>query len=503
MNFRTTIVLIVLAGLGAAVWVFGPLVAQRVGLAPKPVDPAGAGSPAVLDAQLSRNKVTRIEVQNGTEPVILEKGAAGDWALPGKWPTRKTEAEELVELVTGLHSRFLTVPIAGGADLKPYGLDASQKPLTVVVEAEQKHTLVFGQPAQNVADPFANPTYVRVDDKPEVVRLAPDLLEVLRRPRDAYQRRQLFPDVERVKFDTAANPFGPPEAPGTMQLPRIRAVSLEFTSTPKFDFNTPDAPTAPKKEKVTLKRIGELAKSSDSALSRKETTQRIAEGWELVEPVHDRVEPEKLKSLLASIPDLWVETFVPPESDADALKLRTGLDKPERTLRVTLASGDTLVLQIGKVSQTKTRPGAAPPQRPGMPPLPPIPVTEEYRYAMLEGQSQVFEIKADKFNDLFVSSASLRDEKLARFRTADVNKVEIKQGDVQILLEKEKDEKKGDKWHVRQPMQALGELEKINELLDKLAGLEARDKDVLDNANLKETGFDPAARIAVTLSLEE
>src|SRR6266404_3993652 len=199
MNFRTTVVLILLAGIGAAVWFVGPRVASRVGLTSKPIDPAGQGSPAVLDAQLTRENVKRIEVQIGTEPVVLEKGAGNDWALPGKWPTRKTEAEELVALITGLHSRFLVVPIAADADLRPYGLDPSQKPVTVIVEAvgEGKHALVFGVPSQAEAGPFAKPTYVRVDDKPEVVRLGPDLLEVLRRPREAYQRRQLFPDVER------------------------------------------------------------------------------------------------------------------------------------------------------------------------------------------------------------------------------------------------------------------------------------------------------------------
>ncbi|MFL5340065.1 MAG: DUF4340 domain-containing protein [Gemmataceae bacterium] len=71
------------------------------------------------------------------------------------------------------------------------------------------------------------------------------------------------------------------------------------------------------------------------------------------------------------------------------------------------------------------------------------------------------------------------------------------------MLEKEKDEKKGDKWYVRKPMQALAETEKVNELLDKLSGLEARDKDVIDSANLKDAGFGPAARISVTLSVEE
>src|SRR5262249_12844276 len=158
----------------------------------------------------------------------------------------------------------------------------------------------------------------------------------------------------------------------------------------------------------------------------------------------------------------------------------------------------------GNVSQVKERPGTPPPPQPGAPPLPPVAIREEYRYARLEGQSLIFEIKADKLNELFVPASTLRDEKLARFQSRDVDRVEIKQPESKlhilgmdlnrpgatIVLTREKDEKKGDKWRIAEPIQALAEGEKITELLEKLAALEARDKDVIDHANLKETGFE-------------
>ena len=80
MNLRTTIVLIILAGIGAGVWLSADWLAPRVGLAPKPIDPAGAGSPAVLDEQLARDNVKRIEVQ-GADQVVLERSADGSWVL--------------------------------------------------------------------------------------------------------------------------------------------------------------------------------------------------------------------------------------------------------------------------------------------------------------------------------------------------------------------------------------------------------------------------------------
>ena len=118
------------------------------------------------------------------------------------------EAEELVDLISGLHSRFAVTPLTAESlsDLTPYGLDPSQKPVSVTVQADAEYRLVFGQPDTTEGDPFATPTYVRVNDKPEVVRLGPDLLPILKRPREFYQRRQLFPDVERFKF------AGPPRA---------------------------------------------------------------------------------------------------------------------------------------------------------------------------------------------------------------------------------------------------------------------------------------------------
>jgi hypothetical protein len=509
-----------LAAGGGALWYLAPKLSPILGLTPRHGESADAKSPDVLERQLARDKVRRLEVRAGGEPVILEKGASGTWALPGKWPTRKAEAEELVTLITSLHSRFQVVPLTAEMDLKPFGLDPSQKPVTVIVDSgSEQPRLVFGEPEHAEGGPFATPTYVRVNDKPEVARLAPDLLPILKRSREFYQRRQLFPDVERLRFGSAAppaSPFGSPPAAdsgGPTLIPKAREIVLE-------------SPLG----KVALRRIGEVPKSEELLAVRSEPM-LLAEQWEIVEPFKDRPDPERIKALLAAVPDLWVERFIASDDPvlartptpsaaggwegifswlkgsrgpADQPGRGTGLEHPDRTLRVTLAGGDTVVLRIGNVSQVKERPGQPmPPLRPGMPPMPPMPIREEHRYAQLEGQSQVFEIKADKINDLFVSASTLRDEKLARFKAGDLTKVEIKQTGSNIVLTKEKDERKLDKWRVVQPMQALAENEKVSELVDKLSGLDARVPDVIDNPNLKETGFDPATGIAISLSLDE
>src|SRR5260221_6991421 len=111
MNLRTTVVLILLAAGGGLAWWLVPMAL------PKPADPNGLGSPTVLDQKLAKENLRKIVVNTGPDKVVLEKGATGTWALPGKWPTRKAEADELVDLISGLHSRFAVVPLAAGADL--------------------------------------------------------------------------------------------------------------------------------------------------------------------------------------------------------------------------------------------------------------------------------------------------------------------------------------------------------------------------------------------------
>src|SRR5262249_37414036 len=106
-------------------------------------------------------------------------------------------------------------------------------------------------------------------------------------------------------------------------------------------------------------------------------------------------------------------------------------------------------------------------------------------------------IKADKLKDVFVAADTLRDARLARFRTEDARRLEISQAGQEIVLVKDKD-----RWRVEKPFAGDAEASKITELLDKLSGLQARAKDLLDKAEVKAYGLDkPAATIK--LSTEE
>lgn len=494
MHWKSTLLLVALAA-GAGAWYWkGDAWAGRLGW--RESTPAATDSPslAVLADKLTPAAVTRVEVpQPAGDPLVVEKAGAG-WRLPGNWPLRGPEAEELVGLVTNLKSRFQPVPVEAGADLSPYGLAPQQKPLAVTVTAGGiPYVLTFGEPAASAGEPpFTRPAYLRVNDFPEVVRLGPDVLPLLRRPADSYRRRQLFPDGERVKVAAAADPFAPPVGPAggvsaaVILGDRVKEVSARGPGQPVSLFGLTVRPpaaytlrrTGPTPPPVATEKGGEPAVGPD----------RLAAAWEVASPARDRVDPDRLQKLLTAVPDLWVEEFVGTPDKP------TGLDTPERTLSVTRADGQTATLQIGNVARTTTRDETAPPPNiPGLPPTPPTTrkVTEEYRFAKLADNPQLFLVKADRFADLFAGSKELRDARVARFSPDEVDELTITPpGGPPIKLTRLKGDPKSDdfaaradKWRLDRPGGPVpAEPSLVTGLLDQLANLRAAGDDPKDAA---------------------
>lgn len=487
MHWKSTLLLVVLAA-GAGAWYFrGDDWAARVGLRDAP---AAAESPslAVLADKLTPAAVTRVEVpQPSGEPLVVEKAGAG-WRLPGNWPLRGPEAEELVGLLTNLRTRFQPVPIEAGADLTPYGLAPAQKPTAVTVTAGGiPYVLTFGEPDASAGDPpFTRPAYVRVNDFPEVLRLGPDVLPLLRRPADGYRRRQLFPDGERVKVQASANPFGVPVGPSSgvstavLLGDRVTAVSARGPGAPVNVFGA----KVPRPVSYTLRRTGPTPQptSAEKGAERAIAPDRLAEAWEVASPARDRVDPEKLQKVLTAVPDLWVEEFVTTPDKP------TGLDKPERELSVTRADGQTATLQIGAVARTTTRDEPfTPPPTPGLPPMPSTrKVTEEYRFAKLADNPQLFLVKADGFADLFVGPKELRDARVARFAPDEVDELTITPaGGSPVKLTRVKGDPKADdfaaradKWVLDRPGGPVpAESSAVTSLLDQLSNLRASGTD--------------------------
>jgi hypothetical protein len=479
MNLKTTLVLLVLvAAAGALIW-WGQLPpALDPALTPPPV--ADRGTRAVLD-ELEPKQIVLIKVHNANGETRLERKPDGVWNMPGNWPTRQAEVEELAQLLGNLHSRFVPLPIRTNDELKTYALD---RPAVVVkLETEnQKYQLAFGEKATTTeSTPFTRETFLRLDERPEVVRLAPGLVALLNRPAEYYQQRRIFP-AERVAKE------GKPEE----KVERLTARAVEVEETKKDGLH------------YTL--------SHDRG------------EWNLREPVRDRLDAPVRDALIAAVPDIWAERFLStgptpaaellaaaaPADLASAttalfwltpqgLLVKSGLSHPERSLTITKPNGDPITLLIGTVSTTHAK------QIP-RPQLPMFPgaetglqtVFEEYRYAKLKDNGQVFEIRGDKLKDVFVSLDTLRDARVARFNTADARRVEIKHGGEDIVLEKD-----SDRWKLIAPVKADADTTKVTELLSKLSDLQARDKDIIDKADPKKYDLDkPVTEIVVTVEEE-
>jgi hypothetical protein len=484
MRWLITLSLALVVAAGAAVLLFPDKTLKPLGLVQAP--PAKSGTSALAE-DLKPAKVTKLELTvPGQATLVLTKNPDGTWGQPGGWPVREKEVEELVAAIGGIRTRYLPIAVADDAGFSEYGLGDPAKVVRVVAHVGDKvETLTFGQPAPKPGQSATSlPAYVRIDNSKELLKIAPDVLSVVSRPPESYRRRQLFLDSERIKF-----------AGGSGRNPLVgnatTSVQVEGPDG-KFKVNRLQPTPAPRRDP------GE--RSQDPVLAAND----LADVWELTDPVKDRVDPTKLKTLLTAIPDLWVDGFTDKKADAAGLA-DTGLDKPERSVIVTPAKGNPVALRIGKVSRTTTR------KEPGIPmgPVPPMPreVIENYHYAKFDGNDFIFEIKSDRFPDLFAKADDLRDATLARFDTGDVQSLTIavpKQPEIVITKRKgnkdaEREEDKQDRWYVGN---RLAEASKVTELLDQLSRLDAKaPTDRIDSPDAAKLGENGLAMDFTTITL--
>src|SRR5260370_11543389 len=436
MNLKTMFVLAVLAIVGGLLWLIVPWHRQAA---------TQSASLSVIGQQVKPERLQRIEVIHSGRSGVFERGSAGEWTLPGHWPARQAEINRLVGTLTSLQFRFASIPLDNPPDVDAYGL--SKPLLGIRVKTDDNvHELEFGE-EQGEANSFSRTTFVRVDNNNELIRLAPGLISAFVRPFGFYQQHQLFP-AEVAKE-------------GTDKTERLLAKTVMV------------------QEKKSAPTHFTLVKAGDD--------------WQLQEPVHDSPDPDKLKTLLTAVPDIWAEKFVEnPDKDLT----QYGLKDPEQTVQVTKANGEAMMLLIGKQSreEKRTTMKSAPPFGPPQPPHPET-IVDKYRYAKLKDNDQVFEIRDAKLKDIFVPLNTLRDAHLARFSSFDAQRLEISHDGQDILLEKDKTG-----WKLKKPVEADTEGSKVTQLLDKLSSLEARDQDVVDKGDAKTYGLvKPAGAIQVKI----
>ena len=412
MNVKSTAMLVLLAS-AAALWYFkGDAWGPAVGIKPAHREAAKSAAESQLD-DLTPAAINHVEIAfpNG-ESLVLDRAANEmGWKLPGNWPLRKREVEELVDTLGSLRSRFHAIELPPGANLAQYGLAADQKPVVVkLTTTNQVLTLTFGEP-KTASDEtaFTRAAYVRVNDAPELVKLGPDVMPVVRRSADSYKRRTLFPDIERVKL--AGGGFASPGA-AVVSLPGPETVSIRVARTPPHIWNLDLSPEFA----FTLARIGKLPepaavnKGDDPSVP----ADRLADEWALESPArscrtrsaslgargHGRPVGRFLCSRRgngrAARPPLALPTlfdsfaglghFVPISTD-----LRTGLAGATESLTVTRRNGEPVTIRFGGIAKMGEREEmiSVPGGPPGSPPrMIPNKVFSSYRFARLDGNPQ-------------------------------------------------------------------------------------------------------------------
>ena len=502
MHFKTTIFLLLLSGGCVALFWKGPELAPRLGLASKPSHGDDEGTNQAL-ARLPVEKITEVEIQAPDQAkVVLKAAAAGQpLELPGNWPIRRSEVDELLRVLHDLRSRYYPISIDHTTDLKQYGLADDQKPLMVkITSADAAETLRFGEaPVHPGENPFTRATYVRMEGKNEILRLGPHVLPILRRNEETYRRRQLFPEAirERIAQPKVHSMPGMPEEPAGAAQPTF----LLSDAAKRIVIDTPSGRLVLQREAPLPKPEAPADKPDDDPTL---SITKLAETWDLVEPVHDRIDPEKLRAILTSIPSLWLEKFVDSPQAPDVLyglgsspdflpqlftmlggSIPTGIGETPLSTIINVASlkearsgharitidmqdGSKRTLQIGRVSRAVGG--------------------DEYRFAKLEDNPLVFELKADKLSDLQINFSrtrsgspvdDLRDPVLVRFETSQVNGVAIegKAGKADRMIQIEK---MGDEWNLQKPFQEQADRAEVEGLLKVLKDMEARSGNIID-----------------------
>lgn len=447
MNWKTTLVLGFFVGVLAMFW-----------LDRRPAQDQSLDKTDLAPLENIRaTHLRKIEIVKGNQIVKLERSSENEaWSLPGKWPTRTSEVNKIVDLLLGIRSRFTPIKekVLNNPELTiklAWQTPNSQTLENVTLEFE-------ADSATDSENKFSLPTFLRIPEKNLVLRLGPGLVASLDHPADFFQQRRLF------------------------QGERLVATSKEGSLS-----------SSQKNEKLLAKSV-----SVNFEIEGKLTSFNLinnADDWQLAIPVgKDNLDPKARDAFLGAIPDLWAEKFVTQDL------AKAGLAKPERTLLVTRNDGSTITLLIGNVSSTKTSKKIRPPV-PGTPPgMPPQEETiiQEMRFAKILDNDQIFEINGDGLKNIFVSVDQIRDPMLARINAADAIKCEIQQGSTSLSLVK-----KEGRWKIESPVQADADPEKVNELLTKLSTLEARGADIIDNPKLADFALEkPENKITITLEEE-
>ncbi|TWT44816.1 hypothetical protein RAS1_12340 [Phycisphaerae bacterium RAS1] len=205
MNFKTTLVMLILVlGLGAF-WLFSP--AHKPEIAKEPEKPA-AELKYVLDPRPEEKDIVRIQVELAGKPrQVFERSAKKDtpdqmedWRMlePIAAATESFQVSGIATTITTLQSRSSFEP--GGKDavsLADAGLEPPQATVTLLDKAGKQYVVEIGKKAAMSSD-----TYVRLGGQMNVLVANREIMPQIKKEASAYRAKKLLSlkqdDVTRI-----------------------------------------------------------------------------------------------------------------------------------------------------------------------------------------------------------------------------------------------------------------------------------------------------------------
>src|SRR5262249_20478395 len=158
--------------------------------------------------------------------------------------------------------------------------------------------------------------------------------------------------------------------------------------------------------------------------------------WKIKAPVEADADSSKVSSTLSRITAAKAREFV---KDPSANLSTYGLDKPKIAVTARLASGGEQTLSIGSK-------------------------VDDLYYAKNSSRQDIFKVESDLYDDLNLKLTELRDKRIAKVEKDDLSSVEIKNSNLKLSAEKDKD----GKWIIKDTGDNKGKELKIDKILDPL-----------------------------------
>ncbi len=412
MNFKTTVLLLVLLMIVFAVWLFFPTVRSPEAEELAPPRPADEQK-YLFDPQPKEDQLVRVELERPGKPgfVFERVDVEGETKTPGEWRMRApldvaADGNKVLALARAIIFLQARAATPAGAPAGPSPADAGLEPPAAVITLTDKEGRQYKLEVGGKA-PMSSDTYVRVAGQQPVQLTMRDL------------KPQYDKEVKDFRVQNLVR-FRPDEATG------IRVEHEDRT----YEFS------------------------------------RGADGeWVIDAPLRAHADRAKIREkILTPLSTLQAADFV---DDAPESLATYGLDEPFLAITVTTEKTRTL-----PASETQPEEGA-PPQTETVTETQRLLVggfadlQSERRYAQTDAGPWVATVAQTSVGNLVPKLSELRDPRVTRIKAADVNQLDLTAGDLTASLKKVSG--------VWQGTDDLAELdaEAVNDVVDALANLSA------------------------------